>query len=108
MVVEAVANAHSMLEETSVKNGKSKPKREKYVNVNYNIKMGAVNNTATSVTRGKCTGNNAHSSQGQSSTTQAPPNHAFSSWMFSSNEDMSSKAVNIAKGAISNSGKKPF
>lgn len=107
-VARAMANAHSMLEETSVRNGKSVRNTldlSMKINVNDNKKVGSVNHAGqarTGAKEGGTAATAASSSQNHSSIT-VPPKKAFSlapSWMLGGTERMSSKAVSMVQKTI--------
>mmetsp|Transcript_33071 Transcript_33071/g.69604 ORF Transcript_33071/g.69604 Transcript_33071/m.69604 type:complete len:374 (+) Transcript_33071:99-1220(+) len=105
-VARAIANAHSMLEETSVHNGVSHVKRGQDININENNKVGTVDNAGQAKIRAGegDTATVASSSQNHSSVP-VPPKDAFSmtsSWMLGGTERMSSKAVSMVQNYTRN------
>lgn len=96
-VAKAIANAHSMLEETSTHNGMSNAQRGQGIQFSENRKVEAVKESKE--------GDATAASQRDHSSVRVPPNDAFTltpSWMLGGAERMSSKAVSMAKKTIRN------
>ena len=96
-VANAIANAHSMLEDTSTHDGMPNAPRGQGIKFSENGNVEAVKESKE--------GDATAASQRDCSSVRVPSNDAFTlmpSWMLGGTERMSSKAVSMAKKTIRN------